>query len=92
MFIHRGRIVLNCSMEAFESRYLELTVLADQLPSARALKPMHQRQVLGRSILLFSNVPREQLAALGDLRTPSIADVFVAVIGNNTGGSPGATL
>jgi ABC-2 type transport system ATP-binding protein len=92
MFIHRGRIVLNCSMEDFESRYLELTVLPDKLTAARTLKPMHERQVLGRSILLFSNTPREQLAALGDLRTPSIADVFVAVIGNNTGGSQGATL
>jgi len=92
MFIHRGRIVLRCSMEEFESRYLELSILADQLPAARALKPMHERQVLGRSILLFSGVPREQLAALGDLRTPSIADVFVAVIGNNAGASQGATL
>jgi ABC-2 type transport system ATP-binding protein len=79
-------------MEAFESRYLELTVLPGQLPAARALKPMHERQVLGRSILLFSSVPHEQLAALGDLRTPSIADVFVAVIGNNAGTSQGATL
>jgi ABC-2 type transport system ATP-binding protein len=92
MFIHRGRIVLSCSMEDFESRYLELTVLPAQLPAARALKPIQERQVLGRSILLFSNVPREQLAALGDLRTPSIADVFVAVIGDNTGGTQGATL
>jgi ABC-2 type transport system ATP-binding protein len=92
MFIHRGRTVLSCSMEVFESRYLELAVLPDQLPAARALRPMHERQVLGRSILLFSGVPREQLAGLGDLRTPSIADVFVAVIGNNAGGSQGATL
>jgi len=81
MFIHRGRVVLSCSMEEFESRYLELTVVPEKLPAARALKPMHERQILGRSILLFSNTPREQLAALGDLRTPSIADVFVAVIG-----------
>jgi ABC-2 type transport system ATP-binding protein len=92
MFIHRGRIVLSCNMEEFESRYLELTVLPDKLPAARAFKPVHERQVLGRSILLFSSVPREQLAALGDLRTPGIADVFVAVIGHNTDGTQGATL
>jgi len=91
MFIHRGRIVFNSSMEDFESRYLELTVLPAQLPAARALKPMHERQVLGRSILLFSNVPREHLAALGEVRTPSIADVFVAVIGDNAGGLRGAS-
>jgi ABC-2 type transport system ATP-binding protein len=92
MFIHRGRIVLSCSMEQFESRYLELTVPADKLAAARALRPMHERQVLGRSILLYSGVPREQLAALGELRTPSIADLFVAVIGNCPGGTQGATL
>jgi len=92
MFIHRGRVVLSCSMEEFESRYLELTVVPEKLLAARALKPMHERQILGRSILLFSNALREQLAALGDLRTPSIADVFVAVIGNNTGGTQGASL
>jgi len=57
MFIHRGRVVLSCSMEEFESRYLELTVLPDKLPAARALKPMHERQVLGRSILLFPMSP-----------------------------------
>ena len=53
MFIDRGRIVLNCSMEEFESRYLEVTVNPDQVAAARALKPMHERQVLGRSMLLF---------------------------------------
>jgi ABC-2 type transport system ATP-binding protein len=79
-------------MEEFESRYLELTVLPDRLPAARALKPIHERQVLGRSILLFANTPREQLAALGDLRTPTIADVFVAVIANNPPGSQGGPL
>src|ERR1700716_3713284 len=53
MFINRGRIVLSCSMEDFESRYLELTVHPERVAAARTLKPMHQRQMLGRSILLF---------------------------------------
>ncbi len=92
MFINRGRIVLSCSMEDFESRYLELTIHPDQLTAARVLKPMQERQSLGRSILLFSGVPREQLAALGDVRTPNIADVFVALIGGQTAGSQGATV
>ena len=82
MFIDRGRIVFNCSMEDFESRYLEVMVHPEQLAAARALKPMHERQVFGRSILLFDGVDRQQLAALGEVRTPSIADLFVAVIGN----------
>ena len=89
MFINRGRIVLNCSMEQFESRYLELMVHPDHLAGAQALKPIHTRQLFGRSILLFDNADRQQLAALGDVRTPSIADLFVAVMGNKEPASVG---
>ena len=85
MFINRGRIVLNCSMEEFESRFLEVTVHPDQVAAARALKPIHERQVFGRSVLLFDRVDRNQLAAFGDVRTPTIADLFVAVVGNMAG-------
>ena len=85
MFINRGRIVLDCSMEEFESRYLEVAVSPEHLAAARALNPIHERQVLGRSILLFdlkvNHVDRQQLAALGDVRVPSIADLFVAMLG-----------
>jgi len=94
MFIDRGRIVLNCSMEEFESRYLEVMVNPDRAAAARALKPIHERQLLGRSILLFdlksSSADRQQLAALGELRTPSIADLFVAVLGDKQGNQAGA--
>src|SRR5271169_5755778 len=90
MFIHRGRIVFNCTMEAFESRYLEVTVNPDHVAAARALRPMRERQVLGRSVLLFDSVDRQKLAALGDVRTPSIADLFVAVMGNQTREAKGA--
>jgi ABC-2 type transport system ATP-binding protein len=90
MFIDRGRIVLDCSMEEVESRYLEVTVNPAQLAAAQALKPMHERQALGRSILLFDGVDRQQLAALGEVRTPSIADLFVAVMGNQSGQAQGA--
>jgi ABC-2 type transport system ATP-binding protein len=86
MFIDRGRIVFACNMEDFELRYVELTVKPDRLADARALKPMHERQVLGRSILLFDGADRQQVAALGEVRTPSIADLFVAVISNQGGG------
>ena len=85
MFIDRGKIVFGCNMEEFESRYAEVTVKPDRLSEARALKPMHERQVLGRSILLFDGADRQQLAALGEVRTPGIADLFVAVIGNPSG-------
>jgi ABC-2 type transport system ATP-binding protein len=90
MFINRGRIVLNCSMEEFERRYVEVTVNPEQAAAARALKPIHERQVFGRSILLFDSVDRQQLAGLGEVRTPSIADVFVAVMSNPTGQAQGA--
>jgi ABC-2 type transport system ATP-binding protein len=83
MFIDRGRIVLECSMEEFESRYLEVMVNPEHVAAARALKPIHERPVFGRSVLLFEHVDRDQLAALGDVRRPSIADLFVAVMGKN---------
>ena len=83
MFINRGRTVLNCSMDEFESRYLEVMVNPEQVAAARALKPIHERQVIGRSILLFDRASRQQLAALGEVRTPSISDLFVAVMNSH---------
>jgi len=90
MFMDRGRIVLHCSMEEFERRYLEVMVRPEQLDAARALKPLHERQGLGRSILLFDGIGRDRLSALGEVRTPSIADLFVAVIGKQAGQAQGA--
>ena len=81
MFIHRGRIVFDCTMDEFEFRYSEVTVNPEKVEAARALKPIYERQVFGRSILLFDGVERRQLTALGEVRTPSIADLFVAVMG-----------
>jgi ABC-2 type transport system ATP-binding protein len=80
MFINRGRIVLDCSMEALESRYFEVMVLPEQLAAARVFKPIYERQVFGRSLLLFDHLSREQAASLGEVRAASIADVFVAVM------------
>jgi len=80
MFIDRGRIVLECSMEEFESRYLEVMVNPEHVAAARALKPIHERSVFGRSVMLFDGANREQVAALGGARRPSIADLFVAVM------------
>ena len=90
MFIHRGRIVLNCGMEEFESRYAEVAVRAEQLAAARALKPIYERQLLGRSILMFDRANRQQLAAFGEVRTPSIADLFVAMLGGDGEGKGAA--
>ncbi len=90
MFISLGRIVLGCSMEEFQSRYLEVMVNPERLPAARSFKPMHERQVFARSILLYDRADRQQLAALGEVRTPSIADLFVAVMGHQSGQAEGA--
>jgi len=81
MFIDRGRIVLECSMEDFDTRYLEVMVKPEELDAARALKPIHERPVFGRSVMLFENADRETVATLGETRRPSIADVFIAVMG-----------
>ena len=89
MFVNRGRVALSCSMEEFESRYVEVVVNPEQLAVARALKPMNEREVFGRSILMFdlklNHANREQLLTFGDVRTPNIADVFIAVLGDDSG-------
>jgi ABC-2 type transport system ATP-binding protein len=85
MFIDRGRIMLECSMEEFDSRYLEVMVNPEHVDAARALKPIHERPVFGRSVMLFEHVDRGQVAALGEVRRPSIADLFVAVMGKKEG-------
>src|SRR5213592_4874287 len=80
MFIDRGRIALECSMEELESRYLEVMVNPEHAAAARALRPIQERSVFGRSVMLFDGANREQAAALGEVRRPSIADLFVAVM------------
>ncbi len=82
LFLDRGRIVFDCSMEDCETRYAEVMVAPEQLTAARALRPMQERQVLGRSVMLFDRAGREQLEALGEVHTPSVADLFVAVLGS----------
>jgi len=90
MFIDRGRIVLSCSMDELESRYVELLVRPEQLQAARALGPIHERSVLGRAILLFQGVDRQHLAALGEIRTPNVVDLFVAVMSQQPRAAQGA--
>lgn len=90
LFIDRGRMVLACSMEEFEARYAEVSVHPDQVAAVRALKPMHERQTLGRSVLLFDHADRQRLSEFGDVRTPTIADLFVAIMGNQIHQAQGA--
>ncbi len=91
MFIDRGRIVFSRSMDEVEAHYREVLVHPDKIATARALNPIYERQGIGRSVLLFEAVDRQQLTALGDVRTPSIADLFVAVMTNRSRQARGAT-
>lgn len=89
MFIDRGKIVLDCSMEDFEARYAEVMVGPEQVAAARALRPIYERQVFSRTVMLFDCVARDQLRTFGEVRTPSIADLFVALIGAKTATAQG---
>jgi ABC-2 type transport system ATP-binding protein len=80
MFIREGKLVLTSTMDAVGERFTELMVSAENATAARALGPIDERQVFGKAIMLFDAVPREQLEALGEIRTPGIADLFVATM------------
>ena len=80
MFIRDGRIVLDADMDAVGERFCEVMVGAERAAEARALKPLDERQVFGKSIFLFDNADRGHLSTLGELRRPSIADLFVATM------------
>ena len=80
MFIKDGRIVLDASMEAVGERYAEVMVAPDKADAARALKPLSERQIFGKSVFLFDGVDQASLATLGELHKPSVADLFVATM------------
>ena len=90
VFLDRGRIVFRRSMEEVESQFREVLVHPDRIAAARAFHPIHERQGIGRSILLYEGVDPKQLAALGDVRTPSVADLFVAIMSSRSVRAQGA--
>jgi len=78
LFIDRGRIVLDLPMDDIPARYAQLLAAPGQVEAARALKPLSERQLLGRNVFLYEDADPAALAALGEVRQPSIADLFVA--------------
>jgi ABC-2 type transport system ATP-binding protein len=80
LFVDRGHIVLDASVEAIAERYTQVNVASDQIEAARALHPFYERQIFGRPTMLFEGQTREALSGLGELRTPGIADLFVAKV------------
>jgi ABC-2 type transport system ATP-binding protein len=80
MFINDGRIVLDSSMDDLPELYVELTTSGDNADTARRLSPIYERDVFGQKVLTFEGVSRDKLTGLGELRTPDIADLFVAKV------------
>ncbi|HEX8569308.1 MAG TPA: ABC transporter ATP-binding protein [Caulobacteraceae bacterium] len=80
VFVNRGRVVFESSMEDVEARFAEVVVPPEQMSAARALQPIQERQAFGRNILLFDNRDRARLSALGEVRNASLAEVFVALL------------
>ena len=80
IFIQDGRIALDCTMDDVQQRYSELMVAPDRAEAAREMQPLHERELFGRHIFLYDNADREQLKNLGEVRTPSVADLFVATM------------
>jgi ABC-2 type transport system ATP-binding protein len=78
IFINRGRIVLDSPVESLPGRYLQVLVSTDQAQQARHLQPFYEREVFGRHALFFEGQSAETLRRYGEVRTPSIADLFVA--------------
>ena len=80
MFIREGKIVLSASMDDVGERFHEVMVAADRAEAARALQPIDERQVFGKSVMLFDGRPRSELATYGEVRNPGVADLFVATM------------
>jgi ABC-2 type transport system ATP-binding protein len=80
MFVHRGNLLLTQKMEAVQERYAELVTTREGAEQARALEPLRTREVLGRHFLLFDGVDRAALAGFGEVRTPSLADLFITLV------------
>ena len=80
MFIDNGKVTLNSSMEKVAEDYAEVLVAPDKAAAAQALKPLYEREVFGKRLFLFEGVGRDELAKLGEIHTPSVADIFVAKV------------
>jgi ABC-2 type transport system ATP-binding protein len=78
IFISHGHVALASSVEALGEQFQQVVLTPEQAPHARALHPLYERELLGRVAMLFEGRSREELKAFGELRTPSIADLFVA--------------
>jgi ABC-2 type transport system ATP-binding protein len=80
MFINDGKIILDASMEDLPEHYVELLASGENAEEARQLNPIYEREVFGKKVLMFEGVSRDRLQGMGEVRTPGVADLFVAKV------------
>ncbi len=80
MFINDGRILLDTPMDSLSEHYLELMTSGDDAATARGMRPLFERELFGKSVMTFEDADRGRLEGLGELRVPSVADLFVAKV------------
>ena len=80
MFINEGKILLDATMESLADSFAEVMTSGDNAVRARGLGPIAENEMFGKSVFLFEGIDRERLEGLGELRTPAVADVFVAKV------------
>ena len=80
MFINHGKVVLDSQMDDIPEKYVELLASTDNAATAQTFNPIYEKDVFGKKVLTFEGIDRDQLAGLGELRTPDIADLFVAKV------------
>jgi ABC-2 type transport system ATP-binding protein len=90
LFIDRGRIVLDASLDDIATRYAAVAVAADRIDEARAAKPFYERRTLGKLVLYYEQPDLQKLAGFGDVHSPSVADLFVAKLSVGPAATVGA--
>jgi len=78
LFMRSGKILLNERMETISERYLELHAVGEEIKAAANLNPIGVRSILGGKAFIFENTSREALQGLGQVKVPTVADLFVA--------------
>ncbi len=87
VFLADGRVVFQCTSDELEERFVEINVHPEHIEIARAMGPMHERPTIGGNILMFDRGEHDRLSLLGELRRPSVATLFTAIVDKNAGGS-----
>ena len=85
MFIRDGDLILHMQMETVSTRYAQVLVDPANVDAARALGPIYAETRFGQTAMVFDGVDRDRLAAFGTVSTPSLSDLFVALMQRTPG-------